>query len=51
LGAERLMRPSRTAARSGRAGSRQIKDADVSFVSAGTPIVTATTFIFVGEPY
>jgi hypothetical protein len=36
---------------SGRAGSRQVKDADVSFVGAGAPIVTATTFIFVREPY
>jgi hypothetical protein len=36
---------------SGRAGSRQVKDANVSFVSTSAPIVTSTTFIFVGEPY
>jgi hypothetical protein len=36
---------------SGRAGSRQVKDADVSFVGASAPIVTGTTFIFVREPY
>jgi hypothetical protein len=36
---------------SGRAGSRQVKDANVSFVGASAPIVTGTTFIFVGEPY
>ncbi|HMD64053.1 MAG TPA: hypothetical protein VKF83_08785 [Stellaceae bacterium] len=36
---------------SGRAGSRQVNDANVSFVGAGAPIVTGTTFIFVGEPY
>ena len=35
---------------SGRAGSRQVKDANVSFVGASAPIVTGTTFIFVGEP-
>jgi len=29
----------------------QVKDANVSFVSASAPIVTGTTFIFVGEPY
>ena len=34
---------------SGRAGSRQVKDANVSFV--GAPIVTDTTFIFFGDPY
>jgi hypothetical protein len=32
-------------------GPRQIKDAYVSFVGAGTPTVTGTTFISVGEPY
>ena len=31
---------------SGRAGSRQVKDANVSFVGASAPIVTGTTFIF-----
>ena len=36
---------------SGRAGSRQVKDVDVSFVGASAPIVTGTTFIFVREPY
>jgi hypothetical protein len=36
---------------SGRAGSRQVKDAKISFVGASAPIVTGTTFIFVGEPY
>jgi len=36
---------------SGRAGSRQVKDATVSFVGASAPIVTGTTFIFVREPY
>ena len=36
---------------SGRAGSRQVKEANVSFVGASAPIVTGTTFIFVGEPY
>jgi hypothetical protein len=36
---------------SGRAGSRQTKDANVSFVGARAPIVTGTTFIFVGDPY
>jgi len=36
---------------SGRAGSRQVKDANISFVGASAPIVTGTTFIFVGEPY
>src|SRR4029450_7692071 len=36
---------------SGRAGSRQVKDANVSFVGASAPIVTGTIFIFVGEPY
>jgi acetyl-CoA acetyltransferase len=36
---------------SGRAGSRQVKDANVSFVGASAPIVTGTTFIFVRDPY
>ena len=36
---------------SGRAGSRQVKDVNVSFVGASAPIVTGTTFIFVREPY
>jgi hypothetical protein len=36
---------------SGRAGTRQVKDANVSFVGASAPIVTGTTFIFVSEPY
>jgi hypothetical protein len=36
---------------SGCAGSRQVKDANVSFVGASAPIVTGTTFIFVREPY
>ena len=36
---------------SGRAGSRQVKDANVCFVGASAPIVTGTTFIFVREPY
>jgi hypothetical protein len=36
---------------SGRAGSRQVKDAKISFVGASAPIVTGTTFIFVSEPY
>jgi hypothetical protein len=36
---------------SGRAGSRQVKDANVSFVGASAPIVTGTTFIFFGDPY
>ena len=36
---------------SGRAGSRQVKDVNVSFVGASAPIVTGTTFIFVKEPY
>src|SRR5688572_23517727 len=36
---------------SGRAGERQVKDANVSFVGASAPIVTGTTFIFVKEPY
>jgi hypothetical protein len=37
---------------SGRAGTRQVKGANVSFVGASAPIVTGTTtFIFVGEPY
>jgi acetyl-CoA acetyltransferase len=36
---------------SGRAGARQIKDVNVSFVGASAPIVTGTTFIFTREPY
>ncbi len=36
---------------SGRAGSRQVKDAKISFVGPSAPIVTGTTFIFVREPY
>jgi acetyl-CoA acetyltransferase len=36
---------------SGRAGERQVKDVNVSFVGASAPIVTGTTFIFVNEPY
>jgi acetyl-CoA acetyltransferase len=36
---------------SGRAGERQVKNANVSFVGASAPIVTGTTFIFVKEPY
>jgi hypothetical protein len=36
---------------SSRAGSRQVKDANVSFVGASAPIVTGTTFIFVSDPY
>ncbi|MBV9201203.1 MAG: hypothetical protein JOY83_16050 [Alphaproteobacteria bacterium] len=36
---------------SGRAGSRPVKDAKVSFVAASAPMVTGTTFIFVREPY
>jgi hypothetical protein len=36
---------------SGRAGSRQVKNANVSFVGASAPIVTGTTFIFAREPY
>ena len=36
---------------SGRAGSRQINAANVSFVGASAPIVTGTTFIFVPDPY
>jgi len=36
---------------SGRAGTRQVTRANVSFVGASAPIVTGTTFIFVGEPY
>jgi acetyl-CoA acetyltransferase len=35
----------------GRAGERQVKDANVSFVGASAPIVQGTTFIFVNEPY
>ena len=36
---------------SGRAGSRRVKDAKVSFIAASAPIVTGTTFIFMREPY
>lgn len=36
---------------SGRAGERQVKGANVSFVGASAPIVQGTTFIFVREPY
>jgi len=36
---------------SGRAGERQVKDVNVSFVGASAPIVQGTTFIFVREPY
>jgi hypothetical protein len=36
---------------SGRAGSRQVKEANVSLVGASAPIVTGMTFIFVREPY
>ena len=36
---------------SGRAGERQVKDVNVSFVGASAPIVQGTTFIFVNEPY
>jgi acetyl-CoA acetyltransferase len=36
---------------SGRAGDRQVKDVNVSFVGASAPIVQGTTFIFVNEPY
>ena len=36
---------------SGRAGERQVKDVNVSFVGASAPIVRGTTFIFVKEPY
>lgn len=36
---------------SGRAGTRQIPGANVSFVGASAPIVQGTTFLFVGEPY
>jgi acetyl-CoA acetyltransferase len=35
---------------SGRAGSRQVNDASVSFVGASVPIVTGTNFIFVRDP-
>jgi hypothetical protein len=35
----------------GCAGSRQVNDANVSFVGGSAPIVTGMTFIFVGEPY
>ena len=34
-----------------RAGERQVKDVNVSFVGASAPIVEGTTFIFVKEPY
>ena len=33
------------------AGSRQVKNANVSLVGASAPIVTSTTLIFVREPY
>src|SRR3979411_2797352 len=36
---------------SGRAGSRQVKDANVSFVGARPPIARGTTLILLGEPY
>ena len=36
---------------SGRAGKRQVKDVNVSFVGASAPIMQGTTFIFVKEPY
>ncbi len=36
---------------SGRAGARQVKEVNVSFVGASAPIVQGTTFIFVREPY
>jgi acetyl-CoA acetyltransferase len=36
---------------SGRAGERQVKGVNVSFVGASAPIVQGTTFIFVKEPY
>jgi acetyl-CoA acetyltransferase len=36
---------------SGRAGERQVKDVNVSFVGASAPVVQGTTFIFVKEPY
>lgn len=36
---------------SDRAGERQVKDVNVSFVGASAPIVQGTTFIFVKEPY
>ena len=36
---------------SGRAGDRQVRDVNVSFVGASAPIVEGTTFIFVREPY
>ncbi len=36
---------------SGRAGERQVKNVNVSFVGASAPIVQGTTFIFVKEPY
>jgi acetyl-CoA acetyltransferase len=36
---------------SDRAGARQVKDVNVSFVGASAPIVQGTTFIFVKEPY
>lgn len=35
----------------GRAGSRQVKDVNVSFVGASAPVSTGTTFIFVRDPY
>ena len=36
---------------SGRAGERQVKGVNVSFVGASAPIVQGTTFIFVRDPY
>ena len=36
---------------SGRAGERQVRNVNVSFVGASAPIVQGTTFIFVKEPY
>jgi hypothetical protein len=41
----------RAAGISGCAGSRQVEDANASFVGTSAPIVTGTTFIFVGDPY
>ena len=34
-----------------RPGSCQVQDANVAFVGASAPLVTGTTFIFVGSPY
>ncbi len=39
------------ALQAGRAGSRQVKDANVFFVDVTAPIVTGSTFIFVREAY